>query len=85
MRNPTPPPNREQPTSPPKTPLILVLCWIGTTFCAIIGGIMFFGLCSAAESAVQETSAALLSIAFVLIPYILTKCVEALCNPKMHE
>lgn len=66
-------------------PGFLLACWIVTICCAIISGIMFLGFCAGAESAIQESSAALISIAFVLIPFIFTKCVEALYDRQKRN
>ena len=59
-------------------PGILQFCWVVTIICVCIGAVFFLGACAAADSAIQESAAALIGIAFATIPYVFTKCIEAL-------
>ena len=59
-------------------PGFLAFCWGVTILCVAISSIVFFALCNMAESAVQESTAALISLTIAVIPFIFTKCIEAI-------
>lgn len=63
-------------------PMFLQWCWTITIICTCIGAILFLGFCAAADSAIQESTAALVGIAFAVIPYVFTKCIKALIEHR---
>jgi hypothetical protein len=65
--------------------MFLKLCWIVTLVATALSGWQFLSDIVNANGAPQQAAAAASALATSLIPYVFTRCVEKLSEPKPRE
>jgi hypothetical protein len=57
------------------------ICWGITLIASCIAAFMLFGAIVSSQSAPQQAAGAALALGVVVIPYVFTRCIEAVSRP----